>query len=57
MPNSNHIYSKTRYLRTVVGNEYFYILIKKYDYKDKKYGEGSSAIYTDCDVVDFKWHI
>ena len=56
MHNSNHIYGKTRYLRTV-GNEYFYILIKKYDYKDKKYGEGSSAIYTDCDVVDFKWHI
>jgi hypothetical protein len=56
MHNSRHIYGKTKYLKTV-GNEYFYILIKKYDYNEKKYGEGSSAIFTDCDVVDFKWYI
>jgi hypothetical protein len=56
MHNSSHIYGKTKYLKTV-GNEYFYVLIKKYDYNEKKYGEGSSAVFTDCDVVDFKWYV
>lgn len=52
--NKNHIIGKTNYLRSL-GNEYFYILIKKHDYNPKQYGTGKDMIYADEDVVNFKW--
>lgn len=54
--NKNHIKGKTNYLRTM-SNEYVYILVKKYDYCEKKYGKLPNQIHADEDIVNFKWII
>jgi len=56
MVNSNHIFNKTMYLRTVP-NQYIHILIKNYGRSNKQYGEGTFAVTADENIVNWKWKI
>ena len=53
MVNSNHIFSKTQYLKSVK-NEYFHILIKNNGSNIKQYGEGTFKVFADENIVNLK---
>tara|TARA_B100000035_G_C21036396_1_gene571188 strand:- start:1398 stop:2798 length:1401 start_codon:yes stop_codon:yes gene_type:complete len=56
MVNSNHIFSKTQYLKSVK-NEYFHILIKNNGSNIKQYGEGTFKVFADENIVNLKWKL
>ena len=56
MVNSNHIFSKTQYLKSVK-NEYFHILIKNNGSNIKQYGEGTFKVFADENIVNLKWRL
>ena len=56
MVNSNHIFNKTQYLKSVK-NEYFHILIKNYGSNIKEYGEGTFKVWADVNLVNLKWKL
>lgn len=56
MVNSNHIFNKTQYLKSVK-NEYFHILIKNYGSNIKEYGEGTFKVWADVNLVNLKWKV
>jgi hypothetical protein len=56
MVNSNHIFNKTQYLKSVK-NEYFHILIKNYGSNIKQYGEGNFKVFADENIVNLKWKL
>jgi len=56
MVNSNHIFCKTQYLKSVK-NEYFHILIKNHGSNIKQYGKGTFKVFADENIVNLKWQI
>ena len=56
MVNSEHIFSKTQYLKSVK-NQYFHILIKNNGSNIKQYGEGTFKVFADENIVNLKWQL
>jgi len=56
MVNSEHIFSKTQYLKSIK-NQYFHILIKNNGSNIQQYGEGIYKTYADKNIVNLKWQL
>ena len=56
MVNSEHIISKTQYLKSVK-NQYFHILIKNNGSNIQQYGEDIYKTYADKNIVNLKWKL